>query len=87
MYRIEYDRDALKVLARMPADQRRLIRAKVERLAADPRGPNPQAKPLSGPLAGLFRLRVGDWRVVYHLDHAATLVRVTVVKPRGGAYD
>jgi mRNA interferase RelE/StbE len=87
MYRIEYDRDAIKALAGMSADQRKLIRAKVERLAADPRGRNPQAKPLSGPLAGLFRLRVGDWRVIYHLDHAFTRVSVTDIKPRGGVYE
>jgi mRNA-degrading endonuclease RelE of RelBE toxin-antitoxin system len=42
MYRTEYDRDALKVLARMPADQQKMIRVKVERLAADPHGRNPQ---------------------------------------------
>ena len=87
MYRIEYDRDAIKALAGMPADQRKLIRAKVERLAADPHGRNPQAKPLSGPLAGMFRLRVGDWRVIYHLDHAVARVSVTDIKARGGAYD
>ena len=74
MYRIEYDRDAIKALARMPADQRKLIRAKVERLAADPHGPQPQVKPLKGRFAGMFRLRVGDWRVLFQADRAAARV-------------
>jgi mRNA-degrading endonuclease RelE of RelBE toxin-antitoxin system len=33
-----------------------------------------------------FRLRHGDWRVLYWVDRAAQAVRVTAVKPRGEAY-
>ena len=87
MYRVEYTRDALKALTRMPADRARLIRAKIASLAADPHGFHQQAKALSGDLAGAYRLRVGDWRVLYHLNHAAKVITVGVVKPRGGAYD
>jgi mRNA-degrading endonuclease RelE of RelBE toxin-antitoxin system len=44
-------------------------------------------KPLKGGLAGLHRLRIGDWRAVLRIDHAARVVRVVDVAPRGAAYD
>ena len=68
MFRIEYSRDALKALLRMPSNTARLIRTKVEQLAADPFAPNNNVKRLKGMDA--FRLRVGDWRVVYEIDVA-----------------
>ena len=33
-----------------------------------------------------FRLRQGDWRIVYVLDRAAETMTVTVVDTRGGVY-
>jgi mRNA-degrading endonuclease RelE of RelBE toxin-antitoxin system len=35
---------------------------------------------------GLWRLRVGDWRVVYRRDEADRVITVVTVSPRGGAY-
>lgn len=30
-----------------------------------------------------LRRRVGDWRILYELDHAKSIIRVTAVKRRG----
>jgi mRNA interferase RelE/StbE len=35
---------------------------------------------------GLFRIRVGDYRILYEIDDAAHVVTVTRVRPRGSAY-
>jgi mRNA interferase RelE/StbE len=85
VHSIVYSRDALKSLARMPASVTRLVREKLRALAADPHGPQPQAKRLKG--SPLFRLRVGDWRVLYRVDEATRTIAVVDVRPRGGAYD
>ena len=34
-----------------------------------------------------WRLRVGDWRVLFSLDYAERIVDVLAVRPRGRAYD
>jgi mRNA-degrading endonuclease RelE of RelBE toxin-antitoxin system len=34
-----------------------------------------------------WRLRVGNWRVLLRLDRADTVIVVTAVKARGGAYN
>ncbi|MEK7201380.1 MAG: type II toxin-antitoxin system RelE/ParE family toxin [Patescibacteria group bacterium] len=42
--------------------------------------------PLGGSWRGFFKLRVGDWRVVYKVDHDAHQVTVHVVDNRDGVY-
>ena len=68
----------------MPANTRRLIVAKIEQLAADPRSLANNVKTLKGE-PGYRRLRVGDWRVLYRDDGMVLLV--TKVAPRGEAYE
>jgi mRNA interferase RelE/StbE len=68
----------------MPANTRRLIVAKIEQLAVDPPSLANNVKTLKGE-PGYRRLRVGDWRVLYRDD--GTVLLVTKVAPRGGAYD
>lgn len=35
---------------------------------------------------GLWRLRVGNWRVIFRWDSAALRITVVIVSPRGSAY-
>ena len=84
MYRIVYRKEAARVLLKMPRDTAQLLREKLERLAHDPMTPNPNVKPLKGESA--FRLRVGDWRVIYELRHNEFVVLVVRIGSRGGIY-
>lgn len=68
MYRIEYSRVAEKALVRLPTNMARLVRSKIEQVASNPLVVNNNIKRLKGVAA--FRLRIGDWRVVYELHHA-----------------
>jgi mRNA interferase RelE/StbE len=34
-----------------------------------------------------YRLRVGDWRVIYDVDSGRLVVRVLKIGPRGGVYE
>ncbi len=84
VYRIVYRKDAARALLKMPRSTAQLIREKLERLAQDPTAPHPNVKPLKGEPA--FRLRVGDWRVIYELQHGELIVLVLRIGPRGGVY-
>jgi mRNA interferase RelE/StbE len=42
--------------------------------------------PLRGDLAGFYKLRVGDWRVIYEVDPARRTLVVLAVKHRREAY-
>lgn len=81
---MEYSRVAAKALARIDQASSRRIRAKVEQLASDPGSLTNNVKRLKGS-DNLFRLRVGDWRVIYTEDLVVLLV--LKVSPRASAYD
>jgi mRNA interferase RelE/StbE len=66
----------------MPRNVAETIVKKIEALAADPDAPNNNATRLQGRPG--YRLRVGDWRVLYELGEHRLLV--LDIKPRGGAY-
>jgi mRNA interferase RelE/StbE len=84
VYRLEITKPAIRVLRRIPANAARLIRGKLDQLTRDPmRAPN--VKRLKGRPG--YRLRVGDWRVVYEADQAQRRLIVLDVGPRGSVYD
>lgn len=84
MYAIAYSRDALKTLKRLPRNIGFLIQSKVIALAHDPFARNNNVQALAGRPG--YRLRVGDWRVIYDLDHGLRILAVERIAPRGGAY-
>ena len=47
---------------------------------------HPNITRLRGPLAGYFRYRIGDWRVVYEVDDDGQLVIVLIIAHRSKAY-
>ncbi|WP_431856710.1 type II toxin-antitoxin system RelE family toxin [Azospirillum sp.] len=85
VYAIHYSREAARTLRRMPRNVATTIRGKVEGVAADPHAPNNNVKALVGRPG--FRLRVGDWRVIYDLDDGLRILAVERVAPRGGVYE
>jgi mRNA interferase RelE/StbE len=84
MHLIEFTRESEKALARMPRNVCDLVMKKIAELARDPFGAA-NVKALVGQPG--YRLRVGDWRVIYDVDSGRVVVRVLRIAPRGGAYE
>lgn len=84
MKRVVYGKDALRVIGRVPSNVAATIRKKVAQYASQPAGLANNVRALKGE-KGSFRLRVGDWRVVF-IEDAKTVVVVRIA-PRGRAYD
>jgi mRNA interferase RelE/StbE len=85
MYTVEFSKGSLKALLNMPRNTALLIRSKIDGVAQDPFAPNNNVKALQGRPG--YRLRVGDWRVIYDLDNALRILAVERIAPRGGAYE
>ena len=83
VHSIEYTRQAVKALAAMQANTRRVVLEKIESMARDPFG---AANVKTLVVEPGYRLRVGDWRVIYDVDSGRVVVRVLRVGPRGGVY-
>jgi mRNA interferase RelE/StbE len=84
VYILIYSKEATKSLQRMPRNTARLIREKLEIIAADPYADHPNAKKLQGREG--YRLRVGDWRVVYKIQSEQLIIIVLKVASRGEVY-
>jgi mRNA interferase RelE/StbE len=59
--------------------------AKIRQVAADPYAPNNNLTKLQGRDAA-YRLRVGDWRVIYELYDDRLVMVILEVGPGGGIY-
>jgi mRNA interferase RelE/StbE len=71
-------------LAALPkGDASRIILRVKNALSRDPAA---LGKPLKGVFKGLFRYRIGSYRIIYALDHAERRVMVLHVKHRKDAY-
>jgi len=84
VYTIVYTKEAAKSLQRMPRNTAQLIREKLEMIAANPFADHPIAKKLQGREG--YRLRVGDWRVIYKVQNQQLLIIVLKVASRGEVY-
>jgi mRNA interferase RelE/StbE len=82
---IVFRRAAEKALERLPAARRHQIVGRIERLAAGPASRGLDVRPLEGG-SGLFRLRVGDYRVLFSVDTATDTVTIELFRGRGDAY-
>lgn len=81
--RIAYSKAALRVLRRLPANDARLIRSKIEAYAADPSSQENNVTKLQG--RDGYRMRIGDWRVIF--DQDGTVMAILAIGPRGGIYE
>lgn len=80
---VEYEPRAIKDLRRLDRPIRARIVTAIDRLASH--DPSSDVKRLSG--MALYRLRVGDWRVLFTQDGDRLIVTIVRVLPRGRAYD
>lgn len=86
MFEVVLSREAERVFARADAALARKMEKCFARLEADPRAGN-NVKRLAGPLAGMFRYRVGDHRVVYEIDDDGRRVTVITIAHRREVYE
>ena len=84
MYRILFTKQADKALRKMPRNWSQRIREKLEQIAEEPYGQHNNVTKLYDRLG--YRLRVGDWRIVYELEDDKVIILVLKIAPRGSVY-
>jgi mRNA interferase RelE/StbE len=85
MYSIEFTKQAIKALERMPRNVAVTIKSKISHVAAAPNDAHNNVTRLQG--RPEFRLRVGDWRVIYRLVDERLVLLVIKIGGRGDVYD
>lgn len=82
-YSVAFASSAEKELKKLPGELIARMVPQVENLASNPRPSG--CKKLKGGDAE-WRIRVGNWRVVYTIDDAKSLVEVTRIRHRSDVY-
>ncbi len=84
MYRIVYTKEAAKTLHKLPRNVSKLVREKLDDIAANPYVRHNNVTRLQNRSG--YRLRVGDWRVIYEVEDAQLVILVLKLGSRGGIY-
>jgi mRNA interferase RelE/StbE len=83
LYRVEYERTAAKELARLPRQAAARVVEAIELLAENPRPPG--FSKIVGTANG-YRIRVGDYRVLYAIEDAVLVIVVVRIAKREVVY-
>ncbi|MGH7808575.1 MAG: type II toxin-antitoxin system RelE family toxin [Thermodesulfobacteriota bacterium] len=86
-WKIEIKPTAEKSFRKLSKDTRKRIKEALRKLETSN---NPflleNVRPLTGELKGDYRLRVGEWRILFTPDRQRKVIFVYAVLPRGSAY-
>jgi mRNA interferase RelE/StbE len=85
VWEIVLTRPSEKVYDKAPGDIRGRLDECFEALEHNPLHGN-NIKALTGNLKGLYRYRVGDWRIIYRLSMKQKVVDIIAILSRGNAY-
>lgn len=83
-YKVAFTKDAAKTLQKIHRDTAKQIQSKIEQVADDPYAPHPNVTKLQNREG--YRLRVGDWRVIYEIQQEQVVVLVLKIGWRGEVY-
>ncbi len=84
-YKVSIRKQALKELENLPLKETRKISAAIDNLAEDPRPSG--CKKLKGEEEYIWRIRVGDYRVLYKIDDEIKIVEVGKIGDRKNVYE
>lgn len=84
-YKVSIRREALKELLSLPTRDQEKLGSAIDDLAFDPRPSG--CKKLKGEHMHFWRIRVGNYRVIYQVDDTIKVVEVGKIGHRKSVYD
>ena len=85
-YQLELAKRATKSFSQLPKKVQQSLLLALEQLEADPFHAQLDIRALQGELKGLYRVRVGSYRIIYDVDQGAGVIRVRQILHRQSAY-
>jgi mRNA interferase RelE/StbE len=87
VWRVEFDSDAARDLRKLGAVAQGSILRYLRQRIATAENPRRFGKPLTGDLKGLWRYRVGDYRIVAEIEDDRFVVLIVILGHRREVYD
>lgn len=82
-YKLIYHKSAIKFLSKQDKSSQARIASALEGLLSTP--PIGDIKPLKG-YSGLYRLRIGNYRVIFNIDNKEKSIYIQAIGNRGDIY-
>jgi mRNA interferase RelE/StbE len=86
VWTIEFAESVGKSVEKLDSETRRRIRTYLDQRIANLDDPRSQGKPLTGPLGGLWRYGVGDYRIIYEIQDRKLVILVVKIDHRRDVY-
>ena len=83
-FRVEFTRQAEEDILRLDKSVAQLIVNKIDRLSQSTEKIVPT--PLKGKFKGKYKLRAGDWRIIYSIENSVQVITVYAVRHRREVY-
>ena len=84
MFTVEYSKSSRKILRRLPRNLANRLLNTMDDIARNPYARHNNVTSLQG--SPYYRLRMGDWRVVYEIQDEKLIILVIKVASRGKVY-
>lgn len=78
MYKVEYLPEAIKELASLDKPIQKIVKEKIDQLSTDLNALKNNIKALQGIHNGKYRLRVGNYRIIYRLENET--ITITIIR-------
>ena len=85
-YNVEYSKTAMNTIKKMDSSTSKLIRTWIEKNLIDTENPRVKGKALTGDLKGLWRYRVGDYRILADIQDDKLVIFLFEVAHRKEIY-
>lgn len=84
MYKVEFTLQAEEDLSRIDKAVAKRITGKIEWFCQN--AEYVIREPLSGKFKGKYKLRAGDWRIIYSIEHSSQIITVYAIEHRDKVY-
>lgn len=85
-YDVEYSKTAMNTIKKMDSSASKLIRTWIEKNLMNTENPRIKGKPLTGDLKGLWRYRVGDYRILAEIQDDKIVILILDIGHRSKIY-
>ena len=85
-YNVEYSKIAMNAIKKMESSTSKLIRTWIEKNLIDTENPRIKGKALTGDLKGLWRYRVGDYRILADIQDDKIVILILDIGHRSKIY-
>jgi len=85
-YDVEYSKTAMNTIKKMDSSTSNLIRTWIEKNLINTKNPRIKGKALTGDLKGLWRYRVGDYRILAEIQDTKIVILILDIGHRSKIY-